>query len=140
MGYNYNIFDQILAINAGGMSSQSTRLKIISENMANANSTSLSPSIEPYRRKRVFFGDVWDEQTGVKKVAVRKISPDMGPLPMEYNPSHPGADENGNIKKTNVEALIEMMDMQNASISYKANLEAYVASNDLYLKTINLLT
>jgi flagellar basal-body rod protein FlgC len=144
MGYeirsNNNIFDQILAINAGGMGSQSARLKVISENMAHTSATSLDPKVDPYRRKQIFFKDAVDRKTGVKKVTVDRIINDMGPLSVEYNPFHPGADENGNIKKTNVEPLIELMDMQNASITYGANLKSYEVGYDLYLKTINLLT
>lgn len=140
MAYNYNIFDQILSITAGGMSAQSTRMKIISENMANASSTSLSPSVDPFRRKQITFKDELDQKTGVKKVAVWKIFNDMRPLPMEYNPYHPGADENGNIKKTNVEPLMELMDMQNASLTHSADLQCYAIANDLYKKTISLLS
>lgn len=136
----YNIFDQTLSIAAGGMSAQSIRLKIITENIANASSTSMNPSLDPYRRKQVFFKEELDQKMGVKKVVVSRVLRDMGVLPIEYNPLHPGADENGNVKKTNVEPLIEVMDAKIASTNHGASLKMYEVAYDSYLKTISLLT
>jgi len=128
-----------MSISAAGMKAQGTRLRIISENIANAGSTALTPGGEPYRRKLVSFGVTLDRELGVPKVEVAKVSRDPSEFNEIYQPGHPAADGNGYVRTSNVNTLVEMADMREAERSYQANLRVLQASRTMLQRTIDLL-
>jgi flagellar basal-body rod protein FlgC len=131
--------DQAMATAASGMRSQSIRLRIVSENMANANSTASTPGGDPYRRKTVSFDQVMDKATGAMLVVPKEISTDQSAFHMEYNPSHPAADANGYVKTPNVTAVIEAADMRESENSYNADLTVLTQARQLIAKTLDIL-
>ncbi|MCH7795269.1 MAG: flagellar basal body rod protein FlgC, partial [Proteobacteria bacterium] len=104
-------------ISAAGMKVQGERLRVISENIANAGSTALSPEGEPYRRKLVTFGSTLDRELGVDLVEVKKVARDQTEFGLRYQPGHPAADATGYVKTSNVNTLVEMTDMREAQRS-----------------------
>ena len=128
-----------MSISAAGMKAQGTRLRIISENIANAGSTALTPDGDPYRRKLVSFGVTLDRELGVPKVEVAKISRDQSDFNEMYQPGHPAANETGYVRTSNVNTLVEMADMREAERSYQANLRTLQAARTMLQRTIDLL-
>lgn len=128
-----------LKIAGSGLEAQSTRLRIVSENIANARTTGDTPGADPYRRKTVTFGAEMDKTSGATLVGVRKLGMDRSDFTSEYDPSNPAADERGIVKMPNVNMLIEMADMREANRSYEANLQSIKQSRDLISATIDLL-
>ncbi|AMD60821.1 flagellar basal body rod protein FlgC [Rhizobium pusense] len=126
-------------IAGSGLEVQSTRLRIVSENIANARSTGDTPGADPYRRKTVTFGSELDRVSGVERVTVKKLGVDRGDFINEYDPGNPAADANGMVKMPNVNILIEMADMREANRSYDANLQVIRQTRDLVASTIDLL-
>ena len=126
-------------ISAAGMKAQGTRLRIISENFANAGSTALTPNGEPYRRKLVTFGATLNRELGTELVEVQKVSRDPSDFGLRYQPGHPAADASGYVKTANVNTLIEMTDMREAQRSYEANLRVMQAARTMLQRTIDLL-
>ena len=122
-----------------GMKAQATRLRVISENLANADSTSEVPGGEPYRRKLVTFRNQLDKALGADTVKVRKILNDKSKLPSKYDPAHPAANAQGYVLQPNVNPLIEMMDMREAQRSYEANMNVISTSRQMVAKTLELL-
>ena len=131
--------NKALAISAQGMDVQSTRLRVIAENLANQETTGSSPGGQPYRRKTVTFGNALDRATGVETVQVRKIGRDIGELPQRYDPGHPAADANGYVRTPNVNSFVEMMDMREAQRSYNANLSVMQVTRSMLSRTIDML-
>ncbi len=128
-----------IKIAAAGMRVQGVRLKVISENIANADSMSAIPGGDPYRRKVVTFQNVLDRSLGTELVKVRNIDVDASEFRKNYNPGHPAADKSGYVRLPNVNALVEMMDMREAQRSYQANLRIVDVSKKLMARTIDLL-
>ncbi len=128
-----------IKISAAGMRAQGERLKVISENIANADSLSPFEGGDPYRRKIVTFQNVLDRKLGADMVKVRGIVFDKSEFEKKYNPGHPAADEDGYVKRPNVNPLIEMMDMREAQRSYEANLRIISVSKSMLSRTIDLL-
>ncbi|MDI9350218.1 MAG: flagellar basal body rod protein FlgC [Candidatus Symbiobacter sp.] len=126
-------------IAAAGMKAQGTRLRIVSENLANVNSTSQTPGGEPYRRKLVTFSNVLDNNLGVATVRVSKVSPDPSDFKLNYDPHHPAANSEGYVLQPNVNALVEATDMREATRSYEANLNVIDASRGMLQRTIDIL-
>jgi len=126
-------------ISAAGMKAQGTRLRVISENIANAGSTALTPNGEPYRRKLVTFGATLNRELGTELVEVQKVSRDPSDFGLRYQPGHPAADASGYVKTANVNTLIEMTDMREAQRSYEANLRVMQAARAMLQRTIDLL-
>lgn len=128
-----------LSIAAAGMRAQGDRLRVISENVANANSTSTTPGGEPYRRKVVFFQSVLDKEMGIKQVKVVRRSNDPSPFNRRYDPSHPAADSEGYVLYPNVNTIVEMMDMREARRGYEANLNMVEVAKSMLSQTLALL-
>jgi flagellar basal-body rod protein FlgC len=128
-----------LRISAAGMRAQGTRLRVISENIANANSLSTEPGGEPYQRKLVTFKNRLDKELGLETVRASKVRPDRSQFARRFEPSHPAADADGYVLAPNVNVLIEMMDMREAQRSYEANLTALRSSRQMMKSTIRLL-
>lgn len=129
-----------MQISASGMRAQGTRVRVITENVANANTTGDTPGADPYRRQTISFKNELDRELGVRKVEVDDIGQDFErPFPTQYNPAHPAADEQGYVKMPNVVTMIEMMDIREAQRSYEANLGMIEQSKSMVQKTIGLL-
>tara|TARA_R110000868_G_scaffold59946_1_gene183848 strand:+ start:1339 stop:1749 length:411 start_codon:yes stop_codon:yes gene_type:complete len=124
---------------AAGMKAQATRLRVIAENLANADSTSEVPGGDPYRRKVVTFRNALDRELEADTVKVKRIYSDRSELDSKYDPMHPAADENGYVLQPNVNPLIEMMDMREAQRSYEANMNVISTSRQMIAKTLELL-
>lgn len=126
-------------IAVSGMKAQSERLRVIAENMANADSTGTHPGEAPYRRQVVTFKDYVDEANGARKVKVSSVQLDESELPKKYDPNHPAADAEGYVTLPNVNPLIEMMDMKEAQRSYDANLNMMKTARDMNTKVLDIL-
>lgn len=128
-----------LKIAGTGLEAQATRLRIVSENIANARSTGDTPGAEPYRRKTITFGSALDQVTGADVVTVKKLGNDESKFIEEFDPGNPAADAKGMVKMPNVNVLVEMADMREANRSYEANLQTVKQSRDLIASTLDLL-
>lgn len=126
-------------IAVSGMKAQAQRLRIISENMANAESVATTKGGEPYRRQVVTFKQYVDKETGADMVKVDKVIKDQSEFIKKYDPSNPVADEQGYVSMPNVNPLIEMMDMKEAQRSYEANLSVMQTSRDMNSKILDIL-
>ena len=128
-----------LRVSSAGMQSQGMRLRVVSENLANAQSTAQTPGGEPYRRKVVSFKSELDRAAGVEKVQVDRIQRDESEFERRYDPGHPAADADGYVLLPNVKPMIEMMDMREAQRSYEANMNALTAARGMLMRTIDML-
>jgi flagellar basal-body rod protein FlgC len=128
-----------LKVAASGLSAQSERLRVVSENLANAQSTGSAPGAEPYRRKTISFAAELDRATGGSLVEVNEIGRDRGDFPVEFIPGHEAADDKGYVKMPNVNMLVEMADMSEANRSYEANLQVIKQARELISMTIDLM-
>jgi flagellar basal-body rod protein FlgC len=130
---------QAMNISASGMRVQSDRLRIISQNIANADSTGLTPGADPYRRKTIFFESKRDPKTGAELVRVKKYDVDRAPFELQYEPTHPAANQAGYVKLPNVNTMIEAQDAKEAQRSYEANLNMIDVSRNMMSRTIDIL-
>ena len=128
-----------LKIAGAGLETQSVRLRVISENIANSQSTGTTPGADPYTRKTVTFDNELDRAAGLSLVRVKSIGFDPSPFKTELDPSSPAADESGIVKMPNVDILTELADMREANRTYEANLQVAKQSADLLGMTVNLL-
>ncbi len=128
-----------LTISASGMEVQTTRLRVIAENLANQSTTGSSPGADAYRRKTITFEDNVDQASGTENVAVQNIGQDMSDLPLRYDPGNPAANADGYVKLPNVNSLVEMMDMRDAERSYQANLAVMQTTRNMLNRAIDLL-
>ena len=128
-----------LKVAASGLGAQSERLRVVSENLANAQSTGSTPGSEPYRRKTISFAAELDRATGGALVEVNEIGRDLGDFPVEFIPGHEAADDRGYVKMPNVNVLLEMADMSEANRSYEANLQVIKQARELISMTIDLM-
>lgn len=131
--------DRALRISAAGMAAQTTRLRVVAENLANRDSTGQAPGADPYRRKTVTFGSHLDRALGAETVEVKRIATAAGEFPQVHDPGHPAADERGYVKRPNVDSLIETMDMREAQRSYSANLSVLEVTRSMLTRTIEAL-
>ena len=129
-----------MIVSANGMRAQGTRIRVISENVANAETTGLSPGENPYTRQTISFKNELNRELGLSLVGVDKIGKDTTtPYSLEYKPDHPAADESGYVKMPNVNTMIEIMDIREAQRSYEANLGIMDQSRTMMSRTIDLL-
>ncbi|WP_439548094.1 flagellar basal body rod protein FlgC [Falsiroseomonas sp.] len=131
--------DRALRISAAGMAAQSTRLRVVAENLANRDSTGESAGADPYRRRTVNFANRLDRAMGAELVSVSRIGTAPGDFPTRYEPSHPAADARGYIKTPNVDSLVEVMDMREAQRSYSANLSVLETTRGMLTRAIEAL-
>lgn len=122
-----------------GLEAQSTRLRVISENIANAQSTGKTAGSDPYARKTITFRSELDRALGAASVEVKEIGVDQAPFKVEYDPGNPAADERGFVKMPNVNMLVEMADMREANRSYEANLQMMKQARSMISSLIDLL-
>jgi len=129
-----------LTMSARGMRVQGARIRVIAENIANADTTGLTPGADPYSRQTISFKNALDREMGFPLVEVNKIGTDREtPFKLEYDPDHPAADAEGYVKLPNVNEMIEMMDAKEAQRSYEANLGMIEQSRGMISRTIDLL-
>ena len=128
-----------LSVSASGLRAQSQRMRIIAENMANAKSLPQSPDQEPYRRKILTFSNRLDRAMGVDVVTVNKVQFDQSAFTRRYDPSHPGANDEGYVQQPNVTALVEAMDMREAQRTYEANLSMISTARAMLMRTIGII-
>ncbi len=131
--------DRALRISAAGMQAQATRLRVVAENLANADSTGTTPGADPYRRKTVTFTNRLDRALGAQRVEVGRIGRQPGDFPERYDPANPAANDRGYVRTPNVNSMIEMMDMREAQRSYSANLAVLDTTRGMLARTIEAL-
>ena len=132
-------FLKSIAIAASGLRAQAGRMRVISENIANADSTAPNPGAEPYRRKIPTFQTEVDKMLDAPLVKLGRLRTDQSEFRLKQAPGHPAADDNGNVKYPNFNTLVEMMDMREAQRSYEANLSAIRTARTMVQGTIDIL-
>jgi flagellar basal-body rod protein FlgC len=132
-------FMKAMSIAASGLRAQAGRMRIISENIANADSTPTSPGADPYRRKVPTFVSQLDHMIDARVVELGKTRTDNSEFRLKYEPGHPAADKNGNVKYPNVNSLVEMTDMREAQRSYEANVNVIGATRRMMMRTMDIL-
>jgi len=132
-------FLKSLAIAASGLRAQAGRMRIISENIANADSTASAPGADPYRRKIPTFTSELDRSLDAQVVTLGNTQTDSSAFQVKYEPGNPSADQNGNVKYPNVNSLMEMADMREAQRSYEANINVVTATRRMIQRTIDIL-
>lgn len=128
-----------LMISASGLRAQNGRMRIIAENIANADSIGRTPDDEPYRRKIPTFKATFDKEVDGDVVELGPVVMDKTPFEERYEPGHPAADERGYLKTPNVNTLIESVDMREAQRSYEANLNVIETTRRMVSRTIDIL-
>jgi len=128
-----------IIVAASGLRSQSGRMRIISENIANADSGPERLGAEPYRRKVPSFQRHMDREVDAQLVALGKVERDRSPFKVKHEPGNPVADASGNVQMPNVNPLIEMVDMREAQRSYEANLNLISSTRRMIQRTIDIL-
>jgi flagellar basal-body rod protein FlgC len=130
---------QAMATAASAMRANATRLRVVAENLANANSTAATAGGAPYQRKTMSFEQAVDRETGAATVNPGRISTDPAPFRSVYDPSHPAANAQGYVQMPNVSEAIEAADMREAERSYEANLATLSQARSMLAKTLDIL-
>ncbi|NWG92074.1 MAG: flagellar basal body rod protein FlgC [Parvularculaceae bacterium] len=128
-----------MAISASGMRAQSGRIRIVAENLANANSTADAQGVDPYRRQVPIFSSYLDRNADATMVRMARVELDPTAFTLKYDPAHPAANAEGYIEMPNVNPLIEMMDLREAQRSYEANLGALDQVRSMAASTLRIL-
>ncbi len=132
-------FIRTMMIAASGLRAQSDRMRIISENIANADSTAANSQADPYRRRIPTFRSSFDRELQANVVTLGKVQTDKSDFVTKNEPGNPAADAKGNVKYPNVNTLIETVDMREAQRSYEANLNVIGATRRMISRTLDLL-
>ena len=132
-------FNDVFKIASSGMRAQGERLRVIAENIANANSTGQTEGSDPYQRRIILFKNVLDRVSGLETVKVTGVVADKTPFTKSFDPSHPAADKDGYVKLPNVKPLIENMDMREAQRTYEANLGVLDAARTMMSRALEIL-
>ena len=132
-------FLKSISIAASGLRAQAGRMRILSENIANADSTAQGPGADPYRRRIPSFRSEVDRALDARVIALGRVRTDQSDFRLKHEPGHPSADANGNVRYPNVNSMIEMTDMREAQRSYEANLNVIGATRRMLQRTIDIL-
>jgi flagellar basal-body rod protein FlgC len=132
-------FFRSLAVAAAGLRAQAGRMRVISENIANADTTATRPGGDPYRRKVATFEKTLDAEMGVETVQLGRIRRDRAAFKSQFEPGHPMADARGYVQKPNVDTMIETLDMREAQRSYEANLNVISTTRRMLARTLDIL-
>jgi flagellar basal-body rod protein FlgC len=132
-------FARSMGIATSGLRAQAGRMRVISENIANADSTASTAGGDPYRRKVPTFASALDRTLDAQVVSLGRVKPDPTAFRVKHDPGNPAADASGNVKYPNVNPLIEMTDMRDAQRSYEANLNVISATRRMISLTLNIL-
>ena len=136
---NINDFARSMGIATSGLRTQAGRMRVISENIANADSTAQSAGGDPYRRKVPTFSSALDRTLDAQVVTLGKIRPDPSAFRVKHDPGNPAADASGDVKYPNVNSMVEMTDMRDAQRSYEANLNIISATRRMIQRTLDIL-
>ena len=139
MATDGNDFSRSMGIATSGLRAQAARMRVISENIANADSTGQTAGGDPYRRKIPTFSSELDRTLDAKVVTLGRVKPDNSAFRIRYEPNNPAADIAGNVKYPNVNSVIEMTDMREAQRSYEANLNIISATRRMIQRTLDIL-
>ncbi len=132
-------FVKSIAIAASGLRAQAGRMRVISENIANSDSTAQTPGGDPYRRRIPTFRAELDRSLDARVVALGPVRTDQTNFQVKYEPGNPAADGAGNVKYPNVNPLVEMTDMRDAQRSYEANVNVVGATRSMIQRTLDIL-
>ncbi|MBI5261732.1 MAG: flagellar basal body rod protein FlgC [Bradyrhizobium sp.] len=139
MANDGNDFLRSMSIATSGLRAQAGRIRVISENIANADSTAQTAGGDPYRRKVPTFSSALDRTLDAKVVTLGKVKTDQSAFKVRYEPNNPAADASGNVKYPNVNSVVEMTDMRDAQRSYEANLNIISATRRMIQRTLDIL-
>jgi flagellar basal-body rod protein FlgC len=139
MAEDGNDFARSMGIATSGLRAQAGRMRVLSENIANADSTAQTAGGDPYRRKVPTFSAALDRTLDAKVVTLGRVRPDQSAFRIKYEPSNPAADAAGNVKYPNVNPVVEMTDMRDAQRSYEANLNIISATRRMLALTLNII-
>ncbi|MEO1199281.1 MAG: flagellar basal body rod protein FlgC [Pseudomonadota bacterium] len=128
-----------IMVAASGLRAQSSRMRIIAENIANADSVASQPGGDPYRRKVPTFRATFDRELGAQVVRTGPVLRDQSDFGQRYEPGHPAANEQGYIQTPNVNSMVESMDMREAQRTYQANLNVINTTRQMVLRTLDIL-
>lgn len=134
-----NDFNISLQVAAGGLHAQSARMRVIAENLANADSAARTPEEEPFRRRIPTFNAVFDREMDAYNVRMGRTVLDQSAFESKYEPGHPAADERGYVRYPNIDPLIEMADMREAQRTYEANLNVVSSTRAMFGQTLDIL-
>ncbi|MDH2380915.1 flagellar basal body rod protein FlgC [Bradyrhizobium sp. CER78] len=132
-------FARSMSIATSGLRAQAGRMRVISENIANADSTAQTAGGDPYRRKVPTFSSALDRSLDAQVVTLGRIRPDQSLFRIKHEPGNPAADASGNVKYPNVNSMVEMTDMRDAQRSYEANLNIISATRRMIQRTLDIL-
>ncbi len=132
-------FTRSMSIATSGLRAQAGRMRVISENIANADSTAPAAGGDPYRRKVPTFSSALDRSLDAQVVTLGRIRPDQSSFRIKHEPGNPAADASGNVKYPNVNSMVEMTDMRDAQRSYEANLNIISATRRMIQRTLDIL-
>lgn len=132
-------FVKSLTVAASGLHAQLGRMRIISENIANADSTATTTGGDPYRRRIVTFTSELDSAVGAQVVKLGPVQTVSSDFRIKHEPGNPAADANGDVKYPNVNTLVELTDLRDAQRSYESNLNVITATRRMLQRTIDIL-
>jgi flagellar basal-body rod protein FlgC len=132
-------FVKSIAIAASGLRAQAGRMRVISENIANADSTAQTAGGDPYRRRVPTFRAELDRSLEARVVSLGPVRNDPSEFQVRFEPGNPAADAAGNVKYPNVNSLVEMTDMRDAQRSYEANVNVIGATRRMIQRTLDIL-
>ena len=124
-------------IAATALRAQQARMRVIAENMANAQSVSRQPGGDPYRRQVPVFKPT--KVQGAEGVQMLRVDPDQSDFKTEYDPGNPAADAKGYVKLPNVNTMVEALDMKEAQRAYEANLNVIETARAMESRTLDIL-
>jgi flagellar basal-body rod protein FlgC len=133
-----SLSDSTLTVAASALKAQQSRMRVIAENLANADSTSTTPGGDPYQRQIPVFEPAVNS-TGGRGVKMAAVRPDSTPFHTEYSPGNPAADAKGYVKTPNVDPLVEAMDMKEAQRAYEANLNVIETVRTMQMRTLDII-
>lgn len=137
--YENDALKESIKISAAGMQAQSQRLKVVSQNIANSNVTGKTPNEDPYRRKVIFFKNVYDQKLKTKILKVDSIRNDHSDFTLKYEPNHPAANAKGMVKYPNVNIIIETVDSKEAQRTFDANVNSLEIAKNNQTKILELM-
>ena len=120
------------------LGAQATRIRTITENLANAD-TAYGKDDQPYRRRTTIFKSALDRADGLEKVTVREIAEDDSEAQLRYEPNHPLADAKGYVRYPDINPILEMADLREAERSYKANMQIVESAKRLLRTTLDVI-
>ena len=126
-----------MSVAASALRAQQGRMRVIAENIANANSTATTAGGDPYRRQVPIFRPT--KVQGAEGVQMVRVDPDQSDFKTEYDPGNPAADANGYVKLPNVNSLVEALDMKEAQRAYEANLNVIETARVMESRTLDIL-